>query len=488
MRTAIVVFLTSLVLLCASNATEVKVKGKIKERVSPLFFGVNTLYWLQNDETRKNPILNEYLKKLNIDIMRYPGGEVADNFNWKKNTLDDSKEFPYSRKKTDPITRMDFDEFVSWKSSLGSEAIIVVNLEQGFIEGDIEKAADEAAEWVRYANITKGYGIKYWEIGNESYHLGTRYSLSARQYAKAYKIFYEKMKKVDPTIKIGAIGPFSPKKISNIEYLTKKEIDILHSFTRVSDRKRYIKSLHIPKRIKKDKRIKSSVSSWWSVLAQEIGGYMDFAVVHRYSSHRLHNHQIDKPLHYDRPIKKLRRFLSRRTGRDIPIALTEWSFAKPSDMTGIYKSLTLAEMFGDYLKSGLYISCYFMLYKSKPTYRALFDHKTLQPKPIYYVFQAFSNLTNQNVLSTKVEKSSLYVLSTAGVNMKEMTLFLINKKNKQDLAKISLPSGYHPVQSWEIDKDDLTLHTLHSYPHRPNAASWSIELDPLSLTIIRFTK
>ncbi len=32
--------------------------------------------------------------------------------------------------------------------------------------------AEEAAGWVRYANVTKGYGIKYWEIGNENYGNG----------------------------------------------------------------------------------------------------------------------------------------------------------------------------------------------------------------------------------------------------------------------------------------------------------------------------
>jgi alpha-L-arabinofuranosidase len=29
-----------------------------------------------------------------------------------------------------------------------------------------------AAAWVQYANVTKGYGVKYWEIGNEVYGNG----------------------------------------------------------------------------------------------------------------------------------------------------------------------------------------------------------------------------------------------------------------------------------------------------------------------------
>ncbi|MGE5527817.1 MAG: hypothetical protein ACM3X6_01565, partial [Patescibacteria group bacterium] len=28
---------------------------------------------------------------------------------------------------------------------------------------------DTAAAWVRYANVVKGYGVKYWEIGNEAW-------------------------------------------------------------------------------------------------------------------------------------------------------------------------------------------------------------------------------------------------------------------------------------------------------------------------------
>ncbi|MDX2682608.1 hypothetical protein PV333_41195 [Streptomyces sp. NY05-11A] len=41
----------------------------------------------------------------------------------------------------------------------GAQPVITVNYGSG--------TPDEAAAWVRYANITKGYGIKYWEVGNE---------------------------------------------------------------------------------------------------------------------------------------------------------------------------------------------------------------------------------------------------------------------------------------------------------------------------------
>jgi hypothetical protein len=71
-----------------------------------------------------------------------------------------------------------------------------------------------AAAWVQYANVTKSYGVKYWEIGNEVYgngeyggawetdlhsaHDPATYGTNVAQFAPA-------MKAIDPTIKIGAV-------------------------------------------------------------------------------------------------------------------------------------------------------------------------------------------------------------------------------------------------------------------------------------------
>jgi len=71
-----------------------------------------------------------------------------------------------------------------------------------------------AASWVKYANVTKGYGVKYWEVGNEVYgngeygahweedlhsaHDPSTYGANVAQFASA-------MKAVDSTIKVGAV-------------------------------------------------------------------------------------------------------------------------------------------------------------------------------------------------------------------------------------------------------------------------------------------
>jgi alpha-N-arabinofuranosidase len=69
-----------------------------------------------------------------------------------------------------------------------------------------QQLLDTAAAWVRYANVTKGYHVRYWEIGNESYLSSYNGQATAQQYAQDLVDFSTVMKAVDPTIKIGANG------------------------------------------------------------------------------------------------------------------------------------------------------------------------------------------------------------------------------------------------------------------------------------------
>ena len=88
----------------------------------------------------------------------------------------------------------------------GAQPIVIANYGTG--------TAEEAAGWVHYANKTKKYGVKYWEIGNENYgngHYGTAWEAdhhpdkSPNAYATAVVQYAAAMKAVDPTIKIGAV-------------------------------------------------------------------------------------------------------------------------------------------------------------------------------------------------------------------------------------------------------------------------------------------
>lgn len=93
----------------------------------------------------------------------------------------------------------DFESFMDYVGRFDSgQAVICVNYATG--------TPREAAEWVRYANITRGYGIEYWQVGNEMNGAWEECGpVSARMYAEKYVAFARAMKAVDPSIKV--FGP-----------------------------------------------------------------------------------------------------------------------------------------------------------------------------------------------------------------------------------------------------------------------------------------
>ncbi len=97
----------------------------------------------------------------------------------------------------------------------GAEPVIVVAFDGIYLPAapggtslSYQQALKMAVEWVRYANVTKGYGVKYWSLGNETY-LPAGYGGANPGYVKYGQdaaAFAQAMKAVDPSIKIGING------------------------------------------------------------------------------------------------------------------------------------------------------------------------------------------------------------------------------------------------------------------------------------------
>src|SRR5579859_7210222 len=97
-----------------------------------------------------DPAAAALLKAAGIRQLRYPGGSYGDAFHWKTNTMTGGG---YVAPGTD------FDHFMATAKTVGAQPILIANYGSGSLE--------EAADWVKYANLDKHYGVKYWEIGNE---------------------------------------------------------------------------------------------------------------------------------------------------------------------------------------------------------------------------------------------------------------------------------------------------------------------------------
>ncbi|MFC4536020.1 cellulose binding domain-containing protein [Sphaerisporangium dianthi] len=155
--------------------------------------GANHAIWdtnLGTDETA------DRLKDAGVKLLRYPGGSYSDIYHWADHTAPGGYVAPNT----------DFDTFMRGVRRTGAQAMVTANYGTG--------TAEEAAAWVRHANITKGYGVEFWEIGNENYgngHYGSAWEAddhadkSPAEYARHVVAYADAMKAADPSIKIGAV-------------------------------------------------------------------------------------------------------------------------------------------------------------------------------------------------------------------------------------------------------------------------------------------
>jgi alpha-N-arabinofuranosidase len=229
-------------------------------------------------------------------FIRWPGGNVAQDYHWQWGVGPRDQRpvwvnFSW-RKELEPS---DFgtDEFVRFARRVKGEPSITVNVEgRG-------ATADEAAAWVEYCNGPPGseYGalrfqngspepfqVQYWEIGNEIWGDWVRGHSDAVTYASNVNRYVEKMKAVDSSIKIIAVGD------NNLE--------------------------------------------WNRTVLKIAGRNIDYLAVHHYygdaemkgDANNLRAH----PLHYERFYEEMQQMIREVVpGRNIKLAINEWNTTLP---------------------------------------------------------------------------------------------------------------------------------------------------------------
>ncbi|MEV5279418.1 cellulose-binding protein [Streptomyces sp. NPDC051994] len=181
----------------ATAASSVSVSVNAAQRLATIpatGVGINTAVY---DAGMNHPAVPGLLDAAGMGAVRYPGGSYADAYHWKTHTVEGGGFVA-------PNTG--FDTFMGTLHAAGAQPIITANYGTG--------TPQEAADWVRYANITKRYGVRYWEVGNEVYGNGEyggawetdhHSSKSATTYATNLVQYVSAMKAVDPNVKVGAV-------------------------------------------------------------------------------------------------------------------------------------------------------------------------------------------------------------------------------------------------------------------------------------------
>lgn len=173
--------------------------------------------WRQTGGFR--PDLLQAVADLKPPVIRWPGGCFASAYRWKDGVGPQHRRgiYPLHIWDDQDVNSFGTDEFIAMCRKVAAEPLIVVNIGTPNWNGPDRQAEflREVCDWIEYSNgpatsewgkvraangHPEPYNVKYWEIDNETWHMG------AEEYARWVRRFAAAMKKVDPSIKLGACG------------------------------------------------------------------------------------------------------------------------------------------------------------------------------------------------------------------------------------------------------------------------------------------
>lgn len=253
--------------------------AKTVRRTDRKLLGVNLNYLLDADANRprgSRPLVRAILD-MRAGTLRYPGGAKSDVTLWSPPPFRKpspvlarvgTDEWPSNDKRVYDLQKnrfktlpFDFDAFIRLCRKVGAEPVVVVAHDAMFRPGkdgavvpSMGELLENAVSWVRYANIERGYGVKYWELGNESYLYTYDGGARAADYARDLVVFGAAMKGVDPTIRIGANGPIGTDDTGEMDAET------------------------------------GDKTPWWKTVFSQAAGSIDFISVHEYPCYAWYNY------------------------------------------------------------------------------------------------------------------------------------------------------------------------------------------------------
>ena len=159
----------------------------------------------------------EALRRIQIPVLRWPGGCFVSTYHWKEGVgIERTPSFDKTWRVEDPNT-FGTDEYVKLCRKLGCEPYICTNAGTGLEE--------EMSDWVEYCNLenegryarqriangcVEPYAVRYWSIGNENYGSWELGAKSSEQWGLLVRESAKLMKHVDPTIELSAAALSDP--------------------------------------------------------------------------------------------------------------------------------------------------------------------------------------------------------------------------------------------------------------------------------------
>jgi hypothetical protein len=346
------------------------------------------------------------------------------------------------------LTPANIDTLMMNARLIGAEPALTVRL--------VGSTPEQSAEDVRYANLQKGYNVRYWSIGNEPTLHASLFNMTynAEIFNREWREHAEAMLAVDPTIQL--VGPD------------------LHQYPGVP-------ALNL-----KDDQGRD----WLVEFLRANGDLVSVVAVHRYPFPRS---QADPTIRKDdlrqnsaewetNIIPSLREAMQATLGRQLPIAITEVNSSWANNIGGEatldshYNALWYGDVLGRLIRQQVFIVAQWSFSQPGSSFGLL----SPGVQPIYYTFQMYQRFGTEALMSrSDVPDVEVYA---ARREDGALTLMVVNLGYEAVSVPLIL-EGFTPAETaevWLFDPDHRAL----SLGEQPFGESITLSAESMTLFIV----
>jgi hypothetical protein len=321
------------------------------------------------------------------------------------------------------LTGSNIDTLIMTARIAGAEPAITVRLH--------ESTPAESAEDVEYANIKKGYNVRYWSIGNEPTLFASLFDIeyNTEIFNREWRAHAEAMLAVDPTIIL--VGPD------------------LHQYP------------GIPEQNLKD----SAGRDWMEEFLKANGDLVGMVSFHRYPFPRSQANPVitindlrqNSREWDDHIIPNLREVIQRTTGREIPIAVAEvnssWANNQQGEATmdSHYNAIWYGDVLGRLIRQRVAVAAYWNFQFRDRSFGLIGGSDV---RPTYYTFQMYKHFGTE-ALMTASDVPDLNVYAARREDG-ALTVMVVNLGLEPATAPLTL-NGFTPggeAEVWLLDPDN----------------------------------
>jgi hypothetical protein len=436
--------------------------------IGPYFYGANWGVWLDLPDKQKTA-------SLGLKILR-AGGPFMDRYDWRSLKFT----FPGNGKE---ITMVSLDEFIKYCRDIGAEPLIQINaLGLSPVRPNSQIDEKSITELVRYLNKDRGYGVKFFEIGNEPFiwhkvHFDLRDKpCSVREYFEIFKKISLCVKntqaQIDPAIKIKIFAPSIETSWLNWGSLSEKDKQkpVLGEFLKMCKdfekdktanpkgiRILDVLSFHLFPSFKEVRSITRSAEN--SFILQSTQTWWNRNYVNKYDT--------SLPIGQAGGIIPKLKELIKNNYPGIELAVTEFNIESESmvDYDPLIKVLYLSDIYGILAKSGVDYSVQFCLNSSDQNIALIDDLDNITP--LYYPLALYAKYFNGIILDAKSslpEKLNVYACS----NNTDIIIMAVNKDNIAHKTRVLVDCGRQKKISFVHIFPALSLTCLKITGNNPN--------------------